>query len=216
MATIQHSALPNSELHEPKHILTSTTADAGKVITPSSVTSGTSQLRLLTLDDLSDSGVTSWTGWGQYSDSAYTSGFPLPVDSGVRTKVTIDGLGSQTNTDGLPTGVTDLWNTSTNKIIPAGVNDAYQVRLTFKQQLVVGAADKYTDIELDIGGAPGVIYDDTKLFIKGTSPLSVTVSFPVYTGTTFNTNGGEFYITPSADAEFYDFQVSIFRIHKGA
>lgn len=216
MATIQHNALPNSELHEPKHILTSTTADAGKVITPSSITNGTSQLRSLTLDDLSDSGVTSWTGWAQYSDTAYTSAVPLAVAAGVRTKVTINGLGTQTNTSGLPAGVSDFWNTSTNKITPAGVNDAYGVRFSFKQKLQSTSASRYTDIELDIGSPTGVVYSNTELFIKDTSEMSVTVSFPIHADSTFVTNGGEFYITPSFAAHYYDFQVSIFRIHKGA
>lgn len=48
MADIQHSTLTSSQVHEPKHISTSGTSDAGKVITPSSTTAGTSELRKLT------------------------------------------------------------------------------------------------------------------------------------------------------------------------
>ena len=40
-----HLSLGSSEVHEPKHITTSSTGDAGKVITPSSTTAGSSELR---------------------------------------------------------------------------------------------------------------------------------------------------------------------------
>lgn len=48
----QHKQLLNRELHEPKLIPTATTADAGKVLTPSTVTNGVAVLRTLTRVDL--------------------------------------------------------------------------------------------------------------------------------------------------------------------
>lgn len=46
MANIQHRDMVSADVHEPKHISDSTSADAGKVITPS--TGGSSELRYLT------------------------------------------------------------------------------------------------------------------------------------------------------------------------
>lgn len=46
-----HRTLASVNVHEPKHISDATSADAGKVITPS-VTSGVSELRLLTPDEV--------------------------------------------------------------------------------------------------------------------------------------------------------------------
>ena len=204
-----------TKIHEAKQIASATTADAGKVITPSSSTNGVGTLRKLAVDELDPAGRTPWTGWAQYADGTYTAGAPLSVTATTRTKVTIDGGGSQTNTAGLPDGVSALWDTTNNLVLPVGVNDAYDVRLSFKMKLDASSADQYCDIELDIGGSVGVIAADTKLFIKGTTAIEVILAFPVYTGTTFNTNGGTFYITPSANSKFYDFAVSVFVLHRG-
>lgn len=214
MATIQHSALPNSELHEPKHILTSTTADAGKVITPSSVTNGTSQLRSLTLDDLSDSGVTSWTGWAEYHDSAYTSGAPLGIVGGVRTKVLIDGLHSNTDTSALPSGVSDLWNTTTNVITGLSLNDAIIVRVSYTVD--AAASSDYNDIELDVGGTSGSIVFKTLVDVKAPAVHRQSIEFTCGVNSDFITNGGTIYLTPSAAADFYDFSIYICRVHKGS
>jgi len=50
--TILHTALTSAQVHEPKHITGATTADAGKVITPSESASGASVLRKLTEADI--------------------------------------------------------------------------------------------------------------------------------------------------------------------
>jgi hypothetical protein len=214
MATIQHSALPNSELHEPKHILTSTTADAGKVITPSSVTSGTSQLRLLTLDDLSDSGVTSWTGWAQYDEgTAISEATGVGLTATTRTKLSIDGLGSLSNDDGLPSGIASFWDAVNDKVAPAGLNDAYDIRLSFVAQCAT--ANAYIDIELDVGGSLGTIAQQTSPFLK-TVDQYFQVNIPVFAGATFLANGGTFYVTASDATTLWSPRVLVIRTHKGA
>lgn len=52
MANLEHTALGSSQVHEPKHITTAGTGDAGKVITPDSSTAGVSELRLLKIDEI--------------------------------------------------------------------------------------------------------------------------------------------------------------------
>lgn len=51
---IQHSAIQSADCHEPKHITSSGTSDAGKVITPSAVSAGTSTLRLLVASEVTN------------------------------------------------------------------------------------------------------------------------------------------------------------------
>lgn len=51
MADIQHSDIPHADCHEPKWLGIATSADAGKVITPSS-TNGVSELRKLTFAEI--------------------------------------------------------------------------------------------------------------------------------------------------------------------
>lgn len=214
MATIQHSALPNSELHEPKHILPSTTADAGKVITPSSVTSGTSQLRYLTLDDISDSGVTSWTGWAQYDEStAISEATGVSLTASTRTKLSIDGLGTLTNDDGLPSGISAFWDTVNDKVTPAGLNDTYDIRLSFIAKCTT--ANAYLDIELDVGGSLGTIAQQTVPFLK-TVDQYFQINIPVFSGATFLANGGEFYVTASDATTLWSPRVMVIRTHKGA
>jgi len=55
MADVEHSTIASANCHEPKHISTASTSDTGKVITPSSTTSGESELRQLNLDDFDHS-----------------------------------------------------------------------------------------------------------------------------------------------------------------
>ena len=52
MADIEHTDIDSAGCHEPKHFSNATTADAGKVLTPSSTTDGVSVLRKLTSADL--------------------------------------------------------------------------------------------------------------------------------------------------------------------
>jgi hypothetical protein len=44
----EHNTLTGSQLHEPKGIDSASTSDAGKVLTPSSTTANTGELRQLT------------------------------------------------------------------------------------------------------------------------------------------------------------------------
>ena len=53
MADLQHSTLTSSQVHEPKHITSASTGDAGKVITPSGTSAGTSELRNLLESEIS-------------------------------------------------------------------------------------------------------------------------------------------------------------------
>lgn len=53
MADIQHSTIQHADTHEPKWLSIAVMADTGKVITPSATEDGASELRYLTLDDIS-------------------------------------------------------------------------------------------------------------------------------------------------------------------
>lgn len=206
----QHSAIVSANCHEPKGITSATTADAGKVITPSDTTNGESELRLLDISELSVTGAAAHTGWGQYSDATNTSGSPQVFTGSARTKLTIDGAGSQTNTSYLPGG-DDLWDTVGYRITPQTAFDFYVVRLTFEAN-PTGASD-YFDIELDIGGSINTIWQETRGFLKGVADHKFSFTIPVYTGTTFLANGGELYITPSASLDIWGAGITICKVH---
>lgn len=197
-----------SEIHEAKQIVGAIAADAGKVITPSS-TDGQGELRKLDISELTVTGAAAHTGWGQYSDSTYTSGSPLSIAT-TTAQLTCDGAGTQTNTSYLPGGE-DLWDTSTSKITPQTAFDFYIVRVTFTAD--PATANDYFDLCLDIGGSIGEIWCQTQGFLKGANPQDFSFTIPVYTGSTFLSNGGQLNLTTSGTIAFYDIGITICKVH---
>ena len=206
---IAHSVITSSDCHEPKHITSATTADAGKIITPSDTTNGISELRYVDVGEVTSTGSCSWTGWGQYSDATYTSVSPLTIAS-TTAQLTCDGSGTQTVTSYLPGGAA-LWDTSTNKITPQTGFDFYIVRVTFDAD--PSTANDYFDLSLDIGGAIGTIWQETRGFIKGVTAHKFSFTIPVYTGATFVANGGQLDLTTSGTIGFYDIGITVAKVH---
>lgn len=203
MADVEHSTLSDPELHEPKG---ASSASSGEVYVADGAGSGawTAQTAL-----------DSYTGWVQYADSTYTSGSPLAVASGVRTKLTNDG-GTEALTSQLPLDAAgnSMWDTTNSKIVPISENDGYDFRLNFVAD-PAGTTDTFIEIELDIGGAVGVIFKKTVPLAKGGAAQQVVFSAPVYAGDTFFANGGEFYVTPDVNTDIYDISVHVSRTHRG-
>ena len=135
-------------------------------------------------------------GWQQIADTATTVGAPSQtISTGVRTLLTNDG--GATNIKKLPSDVgvsNTLWDLATNTITPIAVFDTYNLRLGFKVQDYAGTTPDLK-VELDIGGAQGVILSRTIPLLKGGAEQSITLSFPVFTGSTFLANGGSIYVT---------------------
>lgn len=212
MADIQHSVITSSDCHEPKHISTSLTSQSGMVITPSSTVAGTSELRNLVFQELDEAGsVSVLNTYATYQDSTYTSSVPLAVTAGVRTKVTIDALGAQTDETNLPVGVS-LWNSTTNKMTPTFTTDTYDVRLTFTANTAAGGDDVLVDLDIGVGTP---ILQEAKPLLKAPSNTPILCNWSMYVGTDFLANGGEFYVTPSANTTFWDFGIFIERKRKG-
>ena len=211
---VQHVSIQSVNCHEPKHITTATTGDSGKVITASGSTNGESEFRVLTIDDIDTSGTPSpFTYWAYYADNQYTEASPRAITSATRAKITINGSGSATDTSNLPVGV-DLWDTVNNIVTPEAEQDALMVRLTYKCS--TAGTNAYVTHDLDIGGALGVILEENRRIFKESEATNrMVISWPVFCGSTFFANGGELYVTPSADIEAWDFAVSITRMHKG-
>jgi len=147
-------------------------------------------------------------GWALYEDSLYTSGAPL-TSNNAKTQLTINGLGSGTNTDYLPIGVTELWNTTDNKIVAAQLGDAYDVRLDFAANPTT--ASDYAEVIFDIGdGSPIPVVSRTITFAK-TSASHFSIGFPISSLTTFMTNGCKIYFDTSGSGDSIDiYDVSLF------
>lgn len=105
----EHVNVQHADTHEPRHITISTTADAGKVITPSNSTNGVSVLRFLNISDIDSTGIAA----GNYltSDGAgriigtlpantqaatSLSGAPISVPTGTFVKIPFSSIDFQT------------------------------------------------------------------------------------------------------------------------
>lgn len=148
-------------------------------------------------------------GWAVYEDSQYTSVSPL-ASSNANTQLTINGLGAGTTTTYLPTNVTELWNTTSNKIVADQLGDAYDVRLDFKAD--PATASDYAEIVFDIGDGGGTlpVVSRTITFAK-VGASSFSIGFPIAALATFMTNGCKIYIDTSGSGDAIDiYDISLF------
>lgn len=154
-------------------------------------------------------------GWSNYADSQYTSGSPLAVSGGVRTQITINGLGSATNTS-LANGMhADVW--SGNTFRPSDIGECYNLRLTCIVTQATSGTGTYVTFEMDIGtqGVPFIAATESVSLLKGQGvPTQMTISAPFFTLDTFGRNGGKLYITPSVDITAWSFALFIQRTFK--
>lgn len=176
MPTVLHSSLTSSELHEPKG---ADTATSGQVY----VSNG--------------SGSGSWTtwplGWGYYKDNASAQTFNT-----THAKLSIDGAGSATNVTQLPLvirGSGALWDTTNDKITPVVAGDSYDIRIDLPVTAKTGSPSSLS-LQLDIGGGatPTTVIVEKELSLNNTPPYTLNVAFPIFSLSTFKTNGGQLFI----------------------
>jgi len=177
MATIAHSALTTTDLHEPKGVAAAT---EGRFYMSDGAGSGNWQYLPM--------------GWGHYVDDASAQTFTT-----TETLLSIDGAASDTDETHLPfaiRGSGSLWNTTTDKITPIQSGDSYNVRLDLPVTAESGNPSELT-IYLDIGGSTfgSAVNIVTRYVGTGkTTPYNISVAFPIYIGTTFLSNGGQFWL----------------------
>lgn len=149
------------------------------------------------------------TGWNFVLDNTYTTGAHRIILAGVRTKVTIDGA---LENIGHPTANV-YWDTTTNKLIPSAINDFGIIKLSVRALSTAASTNRF-EVELDVGGGFPVIYEDTAIFAKGAgAEQAFNFVIPLFAGADFLTNGGEFYITPEFDAEFWEFGLTATKVY---
>ena len=122
MANVEHRTMTSADVHEPKHISDSTSADAGKVITP--LSGGASELRNLTPAEVGIDFI-----YGEAALDANTTAFSLTAAVDDTLYTTSDY--AQLNSTRLPTVYLDqanavTFNSTTNALIPP-VDGIYRV-----------------------------------------------------------------------------------------
>lgn len=171
-----HNSLTDPNLHEPKG---ASTASAGQIY----VANG------------SGSGV--WTtnpsGWGFYQDDTSEQTFNTTA-----AKLTINGLGSATNTSYLPLairGINQLWDTTNNEIVPVALGDSYSVRVDLP--VTARSSANYATLSLDVGGgvSPSNIIVNKKFVVDHTAPFSLALDMSFHVLSTMVANGGQLFLT---------------------
>ena len=177
MATIAHSALTTTDLHEPKGVAAAT---EGRFYMSDGAGSGNWQYLPM--------------GWGYYKDNATAQTFNT-----TEALLSIDGAGSTTDEAYLPfaiRGSGSLWNTTTDKVTPIQAGDSYNVRLDLPVTSETGNPTELT-VYLDIGGSifSSAVNIVTRYVGTGKStPYNISASFPIFCGSTFVANGGQFWL----------------------
>jgi predicted secreted protein len=138
------------------------------------------------------------TGWAIYDDAA-SHATPITVNNN-RYQVLIDNLGTSSNSNYLPSGVTEFWDTTNNKITPAKLGDAYDIRIDFEAQAAAGASS-YANLILDVGDGVSIPIVNRNISFKGTGLSSFSVGFPVAAMDDFMLNGGKIYFDTSISGD---------------
>ena len=156
-------------------------------------------------------------GWDFHFDGTYTAGSPRTILAAARTQVTIDGALASFGHPIVVHGPGHFWDTTLNKLTPNGLNNFGIVRIACTAQSTAASVNRF-EFELDVGGGtPPVIYQQTGVFAKGAgNPQSFNFIIPLFSGTDFQANGGIFYITPLADATFWEFALTAVQIYGAA
>jgi hypothetical protein len=152
------------------------------------------------------------TGWARYLDTIYTSGSPLSISSGVRSTLT-NNANNKLETQ-LPSDAAKFFDETTQKFIAINNGDSYNLSIRFKAKIDVN--NGYFDIDLDIGGAQGIISQESVIFTRASNTEQrFDIDLTLFSGSTFVTNGGTLKITPqNGNMQIYDISFVIVRTHR--
>lgn len=208
MATIQHSAIPDGQRHEPKGI---STATSGQVYVADGSGSGTwGKVNQVDNFDYSNASKNLF-GWNDIADALYTSGSPRAVSSGAKTLVTNNAASAQTNTSRLGA----IWSTANNEFNINDLNAFYILRVNFKATAAAAAGTPYTALMELEGGSPAVTIAAYNGFVKGGGYVNkFSISLPFYMGSYINNVPVKLYITPDTNINMYDIGFLIQRTYK--
>lgn len=205
---VEHVDIPDGERHEPKGI---SSAASGEVYVSLGTGSGRWQNLNASKVNISDgagyygSGTVEGAlaelktkeagGWGLYKDDGAAS----PIVSSTASKLSINGLGTETEESKLPLSIRGsgtLWDAVAYKITPIVEGDVYTVRLKIPVTAETGSPT-LLHVQLDVGetAAPTEVVDSFFLPILAVAPytLATDITFPVTTD--FITNGGQIFLS---------------------
>lgn len=148
------------------------------------------------------------TGWGSYSDTAYTSGSPFALTANTDT-VLPNNKGTVIETQ-KPLDVATFYD---GTVITGRNGDGLSLTLECTVEPASGT-NTYFEIWVDIGGSVGKLYPRTIPFVKGVTAYSLNVSFTAYTLDTWQANGGTVYVRSNTNCDIYGIRYVLTRTHR--
>lgn len=166
----EHVSLPDSELHEPKGVAGATT---GQVYIADGAGSG----------DWTTVAGLSRMGWYDYNDAATTT-TPINLAAGVATVMTNDGAGSFTNIAYPLAGVTNLWDTATDRFDFTGLDlgDTVDVRIDLEITSTGANHEFQVDFSLAEGSGGDYSLRVTDIEYKSAGTYQLTLYYGLYMG----------------------------------
>jgi len=155
-------------------------------------------------------------GWAHYVDSIAGN----QTISTTNVLLTIDTLGAANSTIYLPKeirGISELWDSTLNRITPISLGDSYDLRIDFTIASKASVPTELT-LTLDIGGAatPTVVILTRYISLSKTPPYTISVGFPIFCLETFILNGGQIFLkTDSGSISVSARNIMIKRDYKG-
>ncbi len=139
-------------------------------------------------------------GWGVYADAATTPA--TQVFTTTPALLQIDGAGSTSNSAHLPReirGSAELWDTTNDLITPINSGDGYDIRVSLGATAKTGSPNEII-VQLDIGGggSPTIVVAEVASPASKTTPFTATISIPIFTLSTFLSNGGQIFVSTDA------------------
>ena len=202
----EHVDITDPEIHEPKG---AATASEGSVYVSDGDGSGSWSILEPANADLqqakkvyvSNGSGGTWefipNGWGYYKDAEVTP-TTLTINT-TASKLQIDGGSVTSDTTHLPPeirGSGNLWDVSSDKITPVAIGDSYVMRVSLSVTDDTGTPT-YVAAQLDIGGdvTPTIVITDATIPVYKTPPYELSFSLPFFALETFNTNGGQIFLS---------------------
>ena len=135
-------------------------------------------------------------GWGHYKDNSGAQVFGT-----TDTQLTINAAGAETEEAYLPReirGSATLWDTLTSAVTPVALGDSFTLRIDIPVTSEGGnPAELVLQIDIGDNSTPYVIVEQTIPTGK-TVPYTVSVSIPLFAGSTFIANGARIFMHTNA------------------
>jgi hypothetical protein len=149
-------------------------------------------------------------GWGNYLEgTAVTQGTAQAISASTRTQLLSDGLGLGSD----ESQIQDLGTVWHDDHLHLELNNAYNVRVTFKSQVAAAGSGHYFTLELDDGVR--VIWSELNVIAKGAGiEHAHSFAIPMYVWPDLVANGGAFYLTPSVDIDVWGAGVFVNRTYQ--